>query len=74
VLHEWTEGITGNKFLQFQVESVENDYNIELIPKMRIQIVKDYFNPIFNGFGILEEDLVEFYKSLELKLKERDSN
>jgi len=36
-----------------------------------LKTVKDIFHPIFNGFGIMEEDLEEFYHSLNLKLKKK---
>lgn len=41
---------------------------------MKIQIIKDFFNPIFNGFGIMNEELEDFYQSLELKLNSLNSS
>ncbi len=66
---EWSDIITGNPFKQHIFDPIENIYNVELIQSNRLKIVKDFFNPIFNGFGIMEEDLEGFYHSLELKLK-----
>ncbi len=71
-LHEWTDQITGNKFIQSKLEPIENDYNVDLISAMKFQIIKDFFNPIFNGFGIMEENLEDFYKILKLKLEKRN--
>lgn len=68
-LHEWTDQITGNKYVQSKFEPIENDYNVELISTMKFQIIEDFFNPLFNGFGIMEEELGDFYKILKIKFE-----
>jgi len=67
-LHEWVDSDTRNNFKQLNIKPIEKVYNVELIPQYRLKILKDIFNPIFNGFGIMEEDLEGFYHSLNLKL------
>ncbi|KKM07754.1 hypothetical protein LCGC14_1730780 [marine sediment metagenome] len=66
--HEWVDLNTGNKFKQLYIEPIEKKINVELIPSYKLKIVSDIFNPIFNGFGIMEEELEDFYHSLKLKL------
>lgn len=69
-LSEWIEEITGNKFTQLKVDPIENEINVEMIPNMKIDIVRKFFTPIFNGFGIMDEDLESYYKKLESNLNE----
>ena len=69
-LQEWRDEITGNSFSQLRIDPIENDYSVELIPTIKMGIIRTLFNPIFNGFGILDEELEDFYKGIESKLIE----
>lgn len=68
-LQNWIEPISGNNFRQNNVEPIELMINTELIQVNKLSIVKDIFKSIFNGFGLMENDLNQFYTDLQLKLK-----
>lgn len=70
-IQEWTELITGNRFRQKKVEPIEYEFNVEMIPEIRIEIVKAIFNPLLNGFGIMDSDLKSYYIELDMKLRRK---
>lgn len=69
-LQNWIEPISGNNFRQNNVDPIEKTINTELIQSNRLSIVKDMYKSIFNGFGLLEKDLNQFYTDLQVKLKD----
>jgi len=69
-LQNWIEPISGNNFRQNNVDPIEKTINTELIQSNRLSIVKDMYKSIFNGFGLMEKDLNQFYTDLQVKLKD----
>ena len=65
---DWIEPISGNSFRQNRVVPIEKTINIELIQSNRFAIIKDMYKSIFNGFGLMEKDLNQFYTNLQVKL------
>lgn len=64
-LDKCVDGHAGTNLRQKELESIEHLYNVDFIPKIKIQIAKEFFNPIFRGFGYWEIDLEPFYFHLK---------
>ena len=64
-LGSWVENIHKRSFRPSRLNPINIDFNVELIPEKKLEIVKEAFNPIFNGYGLLEGDLREFYALFE---------